>query len=373
MTINDLAKNLDEKATTDLITLDFSKAFDVTPHQKLLHKLDYYGIRSDNLRWVTNFLTKRLQRVCVNGKHSDWKPVLSGTPQGTVLGPHLFLLFINDIHDKVKSTTKLFADDCMLYRPIKSVNDVDILQQDLDAMVEWSQKWGMKFNPKKCESMRVTRKKKPGKSSYNLLGVTLEECKQTKYLGVVIQNDLRWNGQTHLATTKAIGVLSFLRRNFHHCSTSIKEKLYLTLVRPHLDYAVAAWDPYTAKNISSIERVQRQAARFVTSTYQREASVTLLLNSLKWNSLQDRREAHRLSCFHKMLHGQLDIDAQTHIKPKPDRSRRGHSSQFEIPLTRLDVYKNSFFPRTTRAWNDLDSTLVSLTDSAKFKVALLPK
>ena len=124
----------------------------------------------------------------------------------------------------------------------------------------------MKFNPKKCESMRVTRKKKPGKSSYNLLGVTLEECKQTKYLGVVIQNDLRWNGQTHLATTKAIGVLSFLRRNFHHCSTSIKEKLYLTLVRPHLDYAVAAWDPYTAKNISSIERVQRQAARFVTST-----------------------------------------------------------------------------------------------------------
>ena len=137
LTINDLAKNLDEKATTDLITLDFSKAFDVIPHQKLLHKLDYYGIRSDNLRWVTNFLTKRLQRVCVNGKHSDWKPVLSGTPQGTVLGPHLFLLFINDIHDKVKSTTKLFADDCMLYRPIKSVNDVDILQQDLDAMVEW--------------------------------------------------------------------------------------------------------------------------------------------------------------------------------------------------------------------------------------------
>ena len=99
------------------------------------------------------------------------------------------------------------------------------MQQDLDAMVEWSQKWGMKFNPKKCESMRVT-----SKSSYNLLGVTLEEYKQTKYLGVVIQNDLRWNGQTHLATTKAIGVLSFLRRNFHHCSTYIKEKLYLTLV-----------------------------------------------------------------------------------------------------------------------------------------------
>ena len=191
----------------------------------------------------------------------------------------------------------------------------------------------------------------------------------------MIQNDLRWNGQTHLATTKAIEVLSFLRRNFHHCSTSIKEKLYLTLVRPHLDYAVAAWDPYTAKQVSSIERVQRQAARFVTSTYQTEASVTHLLNSLKWNSLQDRREAHRLSCFHKLLHGQLDIhvDAQTYIKPKPDRSRRGHSSQFEIPLTRLDVYKNSFFPRTTRAWNNLESTLVSLTDSAKFKVALLPK
>ena len=103
---------------------------------------------------------------------------------------------------------------------------------------------------------------------------------------------------------------SFLRQNFHHCSPGIKEKLYQTLVRPHLDHAIAAWDPYTNKHISSIERVQRQATRFVTNTYGEDTSVTKLLNQLDWRSLKNRREAHRLTCFYKMLNGQLDIDYQ---------------------------------------------------------------
>ena len=240
LTTNDLAKNFNDKKTTDMGVLDFSKAFDVIPHQRLLMKLDYYGIRSNTKRWISGFLTKRLQRVCVNGQCSDWSPVLSDTPQGTVLDPHLFLLHINNIHEKVTSTTRLFADDCLLYRPINSVEDEKALQEDLDTMVQWSQSWGMQFNPSKCKTMRVSRKRPPGTTSYNILGVTLEETQQTQYLGINIQTNLSWNSQTHRTTGKATRVLNFLRRNFHHCSSAVKEKLYLTLVRPHLDYATAS-------------------------------------------------------------------------------------------------------------------------------------
>ena len=200
-----------------MAVLDFSKAFDAIPHQRLLMKLDYHGIHSNTKRRISRFLTKRLQRVCVNGQCSDWSPVWSGTPQGTVFGPHLFLLLINDIHEKVTSTTRLFAHDCLLYRPINSVEDEKALQEDLDTMVQWSQSWGMQFNPSKYKTMRVSKKRSPGSTSYNIhniLGVTLEETQQTQYLGINIQNNVSWNSKTHHATGKATRV-----RNFHHYSS----------------------------------------------------------------------------------------------------------------------------------------------------------
>ena len=227
LTMNDLSKNIDGKKTTDMAVLDFSKAFDVIPHSKLLMKLDYYGIRANTKDWIASFLTKRYQRVCVNGQSSDWKPVLSGTPQGTVLAPHLFLLHINDIHHQVSSTTRLFADDCLVYREINSAEDEAALQSDLNTMVNWSKTWGMHFNPTKCKAMRVSRKRTPGKTNYNILGVDLEETVETQYLGIFIHKDIRWNKQTQHASAKATRTLNFVKRNFHHCSPSVKEKLDL--------------------------------------------------------------------------------------------------------------------------------------------------
>jgi hypothetical protein len=167
-----------------------------------------------------------------------------------------------------------------------------------------------------------------------------------------------------------MGVLNFLRRNFHHCSSTAKEKLYTTLVRPHLDYASASWDPYTSKNIASLERVQRQAARFARNTYGEGTSVTQLLDSLKWNPLKSRREAHRLTSLYKMQHGQLDIDINSYIKPKSNRNRRGHNNQFFINAHSTDVYANSFFPRTIKAWNHLQQSTISQPSSNTFKSAL---
>ena len=154
-----------------------------------------------------------------------------------------------------------------------------------------------------------------------------------------------------------------------HCSSAVKEKLYLTLVRPHLDYAIALWDPFTVKNISSIDK-SKASCSFVTNTYGRNTSVTKLLNQLDLSPLQVRREAHHLTCFYKMINNQLDIDYQSHIEAKPDRRRRGHSNQFVIPAANTNVWANSYFPRTLMNWNSFQQSTIDKTSPHSFKAAV---
>ena len=141
---------------TDLIIMDFAKAFDKVPHRRLLHKLEYYGIRGSTHKWINSWLSGRTQQVVLDGQASDPVPVLSGVPQGSVLGPVLFLLFINDLPDNIRSSVRLFADDCVLYRNIHSLQDCLTLQEDLTSLGQWEAHWQMKFNVAKCHSMRVT-------------------------------------------------------------------------------------------------------------------------------------------------------------------------------------------------------------------------
>ena len=141
---------------TDLIIMDYAKAFDKVPHMRLLHKLDYNGIRGSTHNWISLWLSGRSQQVVLDGQASDPVPVLSGVPQGSVLGPILFLIFINDLPDNLKSSVCLFADDCVMYMNIHSLQDCLILQENLDSLGLWEADWQMKFNVAKCHSMRVT-------------------------------------------------------------------------------------------------------------------------------------------------------------------------------------------------------------------------
>ena len=142
---------------TNVIIIDFAKAFDKVPHRRLLYKLDYYVIRGSTHKWISSRPSERSQKVVLDGQASDPVPVLSGVPQGSVLGPVLFLIFINDLPDNIRSSVRLFADDCVLYRNIKSPIDCQILQDDLNRLSQWETDWQMKFNVVKCHSMRVTR------------------------------------------------------------------------------------------------------------------------------------------------------------------------------------------------------------------------
>ena len=170
---------------------------------------------------------------------SGWSKVESGVPQGTVLGPLLFLTFINDLPDAVQSQVRLFADDCLLYRVIRRPEDQLILQRDLDSLEEWTKTWGMKFNPSKCTILTVSNSQSPLTNIYHLSGTALSHVDYAKYLGVTLSKDLKWSKHIQSATSRCCSTLGLLRRNLYMCPMELREHAYFTLVRSRLEYAVA--------------------------------------------------------------------------------------------------------------------------------------
>ena len=247
---------MDKKGQVDTFILDFEKAFDTPPHELLKSKLFSYGIGGKTLEWINAFLCFRQQRVVVNGVKSDWAPVVSGVPQGTVLGPLLFSLYINDIPVGIDSQIRLFADDCVCYREIKTVEDTLKLQKDIDLLGSWARKWGMRFQPVKCNMMQLTNKRiNKIEASYTLEGTVLENVDSIKYLGVTITNDLKWNTHINNICTKANRTLGFLRRNLFSCPQDVKEAAYK-------DWCAQSWNMEVLFGILKLNASRRNWRRF---------------------------------------------------------------------------------------------------------------
>ena len=220
--------------------------------------------------------------------------MISGVPQGTVLGPLLFLVYINDLPDCISSKVRLFADDCIVYREIRNHEDARALQEDVDCLCRWEQRWQMGFNHSKCYTMRVTHKINSLVNCYTMGENILQEVYHYPCLGVELASDLSWNKHIAQATLKANRVLGLLKRNLSTCDRNTKEVAYKALVRPLLEYCQAVWDPHQSNTISDIERVQRRAAHFVLNDYNRQSSVTAMLDRLEWEPLWLRQTFHLL-------------------------------------------------------------------------------
>ena len=368
--VNDIVNNMQQGLQTDLCILDFSKAFDKVGHRRLVEKLKWYGIGGEVNTWITNFLSDRSQRVVVDGVSSDSIPVISGVPQGSVLGPCLFLFYINDIADGLTSTVRLFADDTMAYLTVKSTQDAEEFQRDLDKLVDWEKTWQMEFHPDKCEIISITRKRNPVKYPYSLHGHLLKHVDVVKYLGVKISQDLRWNEHIDYITSKANSTLGFVRRNINISNPQIKERAYKTLVRPVLEYSSTVWDPHTTTAVKKIESVQRRAARTTLNRYRRTSSVDAMLTELNWQSLADRRRIARLVMFYKIHHHLVAINMPLESKLLPAPTRTENSLAYVIPTSSRDYHLYSFYPRTVRDWNYLPQDLVQLCTPEAFRSAL---
>jgi len=185
--VPDVAQNMQAQQQMDVCVLDFSKAFDKVGHHRLAYKLSWYGISGQTNEWIKDFLFGQTQRVVVDGCSSSTKQVLSGVPQGSVLGPCLFLFYINDIAQDLHSTVRLFADDTMIYLTVYNERDAGLLQQDLNTLSQWTDTWMMEFHPQKCEVISIIRKRKPTKYTYSLYGQELKHVNSVKYIGVTIK------------------------------------------------------------------------------------------------------------------------------------------------------------------------------------------
>ena len=362
---SDLANNLKDAKQTDILVMDFSKAFDKVGHERLLHKLAHYGIRGRNLTWIRAFLSGRTQEVVVEGSHSNKEAVTSGVPQGSVLGPCLFLHYINDLPEGIRSTVRLFADDTIMYLTIANQTNAESLQADLDRLGKWEHLWQMEFHPGKCKVLTVTNKKTPIQYTYTLHGQILEHVPEAQYLGMTFKKDLNWNQHINNNTQKANRALGFLRRNLRINSIHVKQQAYFTYVRPIVEYASTVWDPYRAYQQHQIEMVQRRAARFVCNRYRRTSSVGDMLLGLQWESLQERRRVARLVMFYKMQTGLVATHPSYFLIPRPE-----NPIKYLIPHSRIDSHLHSFFPSTARGWNRLSVIATQAQSLEVFKASV---
>ena len=261
---------LSQGGTIDAVYLYFMKAFGKVPHERLMHKLKAYGIEEPMHDWIRSFLTGRTQRAKVDSATSGWGNVTSGIPQGSVLGPILFMLYINDMLEALanNSAVAMFTDDTQLYRRTDLPNGKQDLQEDLDHIFQWSDTWQMKFQPTKCKVMSLGYQQDEDtptlylytrKDDGKLEKVDLEKTGVEKDIGVFVDNNLNFREQITNKTNKANQTMGIIRRTFDHLDHKSFTLLYKSLVQPHLKVSNGAWVPHLKKNLELIESVQRRA------------------------------------------------------------------------------------------------------------------
>ena len=361
---------LDSGSEICTVFFDYSKAFDSVPHRSLLDKLRAINVCPYILKWLASYLCNRMQSVCVGGASSDIHHVLSGVPQGSVLGPLLFNFYINDITTiplTLQGTMSLYADDMMLYCRIDSHSDFAALQDDVDRLSVWTDDNHLKFNASKCKFMVISRKRTPALPSAPVVlnNSPLEQVDSYKYLGVWITSTLTWSLQVNDVCMKARRQIGFLYRtlyNFADANTFLR--LYLTHVRPRLEYAAVVWDPHQSSHINKLENVQKFALKAATKQW--KADYDTLLNSCHIPSLEQRRKILKLTTLFKIYKGYICLpEAPIHVRPPPRSLRSTQNLLFMRPFAHSSAYDNSFFPRSIALWNRLPPD-AQKTDSLSF-------
>ena len=368
---NEFGRALDQGKEIRVVFCDISKAFDRVWHRGLVHKLEVIGIKGQLLNWIGNYLSERKQRVVINNTNSDWCDIKAGVPQGSILGPLFFLVYINDIITDIQSNIKLFADDTSLYLIVEDpIHTATILNNDLDKIHEWSRNWLVTFNTKKTETMIISRKSnKPYHPDLVMNNSKLHSVTEHKHLGLILSNDGSWHKHIDMIVKKAFHRLNIIRRFKFILNRQTLEKLYFSYVRPILEYADVIWDNSTLLLIHKIETVQIEAARIVTGGT-KLTSIDLLYKETGWQRLTERREIHRLTYFYKMFNN-ISPPYLSNIVPNRFQDIHNYntrnSSALQPLVTRTSLYSNYFLPSTVRSWNKQPAEIQALPTLPSFK------
>jgi hypothetical protein len=345
-----------------VVFLDISKAFDRVWHDGLLHKLKKHGIKGRLLAWLMDYLRDRQQRVIINGVASSWGNIEAGVPQGSVLGPLLFLIYINDITHVIKNCNiRLFADDTCLFIEVDNhLHAADKLNEDLALITDWSNKWLVSFSPQKTEEMIITNKGPATHPALTLDNTPIKRVTAHKHLGLTLTNDLSWKTHAYNIGKKAYNCLGLLRPLKFILDRRSLETMYMSFVRPVLEYGDVIWHiPADNRHtLDILEKVQMEAARLVTGATRRCPTAALYAD-VAWEKLAQRRKFHRALLLFK-IENNLVPSYLSDLIPEPIQARTRYNlrnrNDLQVPFARLETYSQSFFPAAARLWNSLKAS-----------------
>ena len=372
-TIFDAFEDYDE---TRALFLDISKAFDKVWHDGLAYKLQCNGITGPLLSFFQSYIHDRHQRVVLNGIHSEWMTLKAGVPQGSVLGPLLFLIYINDLTADIESNMKLFADDSSLFYRVSNIATThNILENDLLKITSWAIQWKMVFNPditkQAVEVVFSAKKNEDVHPLLNFNGIPVARKSFTKHLGLFLDESLSFHKHIKEKVSKAMNGISILKFLSKFVSKQILNLSYKLYVRPHLDYGDVIYHNQRAESMELLEYVQYKAALIVSGCWQ-GTSREKLYRELGWENLSDRRWFHRLVYFYKIVNNLTPDYLRNHLPtPRVLSYSFRNPRVFDNPNRRTDRYSNSFFPYCIAEWEKLSDEIRSLPTLNQFKNALL--
>ena len=358
---------IDQGIPVDVVYFDFAKAFDKVPHTKLIEKLENVQVGGKIKEWIKMWLSDRTQRVVLNGSFSSWVAVLSGVPQGSVLGPILFLIFINDLGEPVLSLLLCFADDTKLIRPVINTEEAEILQRDIDKLKKWTEENGMEFNAKKCAVLHFGSKNL--KNQYCLGDTLLATSEVERDLGLLVQDNLKFDQNIRKIAQKCQHLISQVNRSFSEKDLGLMMKLYNTYIIPHLDFGSSVWNPQKKKDIEVLERVQRRFTRIIPDL--KGLSYEERLTVLELPTLEERRNFNDLVQCYRLWNG-IDFSPNPifELVSRPAVTRSSAKNNFKTEKPRLDTRKDFFSQRTAREWNKLPSVIQNASSLNSFKSSL---
>ena len=373
---NRILKGLDEGSELLFAFADMSKAFDRVSHKGLLYKLEQIGIRGKALAWCRAYLENRKQRVIVNGQSSDESTIQAGVPQGSILGPLFFLIYMNDLPEEIHINLRLYADDVSLFLEYNNREAaIAIMEENLEKLTSWADSWWMTFNPDKSEILNFSRKRNMDREIVvNMEDKEVIQVISHKHLGINLQEDGKWSTHIDDITRKAnrrVDILSSLKNLLNRNSL---EKLFITYIRPILEYGNVIWSNLNHYEATELEKIQLKAARVVLGA-KKGTSHAKLYDDLGWATLENRRKYHCLVQFYKIKHGNAP-ELLTEIIPRNISQRSTYQTRniddMDIPRGSTEIYLKSFIPETSRNWNNLPDTTKYLNNLEDFKERVMP-
>ena len=365
--------SLDSGNSVSAVFFDLAKAFDSVPHEGVLACLKSSGITGPLLTWFKSYLTDRTQQVVIQGHTSEPLPVSSGVPQGSILGPLLFILYMNSISTLClfnSSKLVLFADDILLYKITNSPHDMQCLQSDINKICDWTAKTGLKLNVNKTKFMIISRKRFPPSAHLTINNTPLEQVLNYKYLGVVISSKLQWNDHIHYISSKARKRLGFMYRNLQNASIAAKLHLYKSSVLPILDYCCCVWAPHHTNLIEELESVQHLAFKIISNNWSCSVSNLMSLPFFKSISpLTVRRSYFLVLNVQRIITGRSPLLSSFEFS-SPSATRSSDEYKLIEPHVQTLSHQSSFFIKGIKLWNSLPSDIASVYTSKNFKLIL---